>query len=240
MRVSEIAQNRCSSRSRSIDVAAARISLLGLLIEVDGGSVQIVALCHKFVHGLAAFQQVLQVLMHDVLHILQLLLNAQQLVSLEGVLPVPKEDLHLIELQGMVFIKWLVEHTCGLERVSKLHDELVEAGISGPLVVLVVSEGCGCDAVQSDPTMALSNVIFEGDGGLVAKRDAACNRARVEVDKLLGDATLVKPQVVKLHFLTEELGVFSLPFVNVQGNKSHLACLIKCDQLLIIYNSYQD
>ena len=77
--------------------------------------------------------------MHNVLHVLELFLDAQQLVSLEWVLPVSKEDLHLGKLQGMVRIEGLIKDARGLELVSKLHDELVEAGVGGTLIILVVS-----------------------------------------------------------------------------------------------------
>lgn len=64
-------------RDVSIDVAAARVGLFGLLVEVDGGGVQVVALGHQVIHGFSAFKQVLQVLMHDILHFLQLPFDAQ-------------------------------------------------------------------------------------------------------------------------------------------------------------------
>ena len=64
-------------RDVSIDVAAARVGLFGLLVEVDGGRVQVVTLGHQVIHGFSAFKKVLQVLMHDILHFLQLPFDAQ-------------------------------------------------------------------------------------------------------------------------------------------------------------------
>ena len=151
---------RASDSCVSIDVAAARIGLLGLFIEVDRCRVQVVAFRHQFVHSFTAFKQVLQVLVDDVLHILELFLNLEQLVGFKRVLPVTEEDLHLCELERMVSIEGLVEDASRLELVSKLHDQLVQASVGSPFVILIVSEGCGRNAVQSDPTVALAHVVL--------------------------------------------------------------------------------
>lgn len=66
--------------------------------------------------------------------------------------------------------------------------------------------------------MALSNVVFEADGGLVAERNASGDRARVKLYDVTCDTSLVEPQVFQVLLEAEEFGVFCLPFVNVQCN----------------------
>ena len=64
-----------------------------------------------------------------------------------------------------------------MELISKFHDQLIEQSVCSAFIVLVVSDGGGCNAVKSDPAMALANVVFKADGGLVAERDASGDRA---------------------------------------------------------------
>ena len=63
----------------------------------------------------------------------------------------------------MISSELLIEDTSRLELLSELHDELVEHSVGGSLVIFVVSHGCGSDAVQSHPAVALANIVLERD-----------------------------------------------------------------------------
>ena len=87
--------SRCSQ-------GAALVCLFRFFVEINGGCVQIVALGHEFVHGFTSLKQVLQILVHNVLHLLQFFLYAEQLVCVCWVLPLAEEHFKLSELQRMV------------------------------------------------------------------------------------------------------------------------------------------
>ena len=146
--------------AHSVDVAAARISFLGLFIEVDGGCVQIITLLHKLVHRFSTGKQVLQVLMNDILHILKLTLDSQKFVSFHRVLPLAKVYLELLELQWLIGGQLHVKNTGRLESVSEFHDQLVEKGICGSFVIFVVGHCSGCDTVKCHIAMALAYIIL--------------------------------------------------------------------------------
>ena len=61
--------------------------LLGLLIEVYTHCVQVLALFHQAVEILTSLEKVIQVLMHHILHFVELLFHFEQLISLGWVLP---------------------------------------------------------------------------------------------------------------------------------------------------------
>ena len=159
--------------------------------------------------------------MHNVLHLLQLAFNAQQFVGLQRVLPLAQVLFRFGELDQVVCCELAVKQARGLERLAELHDELVQHGESSPLVVLVVRHGRGRYAVETDPAVALADVIFQRDARFVALGDAARDRARVEVNEVLRDAPLVKPEVLKVHLRAQQLGVLSLPLVDVNRDQSH-------------------
>ena len=48
---------------------------------------QVPAFVHEFIHCFASFEQVLQIFVYNVLYLTQLVLDAEQLVGLHGVLP---------------------------------------------------------------------------------------------------------------------------------------------------------
>ena len=52
-------KNVFESSFNSIDVAAARVSLLGFLVKVMRCRAQVLALHHQIIHGLSAFKQIL-------------------------------------------------------------------------------------------------------------------------------------------------------------------------------------
>ena len=112
----------------------------------------------------------------------------------------------------------MVQDAGWLELISKFHNQFVQQSVSRALIVLVVSNGRGCDAVKSDPAVAFADVVFEGDGGLVSEGDAARNRARVKLNDVASNASLVEPQVFQVLFEAHKLGVLSLPLVNMQSN----------------------
>ena len=102
--------------------------------------------------------------------------------------------------------------------ISKLHNQFVQQSVSCALIILVVSDGCGCDAVKSDPAVALADVVFEGDGGLVSEGNAARNRARIKLNDVASNTSLVEPQVFQVLLEAHKLGVLGLPLVNMQCN----------------------
>ena len=122
----------------------------------------------------------------------------------------------------MVLRELLVQDSLRLELVPEFHDELVEQGVGCSFVIFVVGQGSGCDAVQSHPAVALANVVLKRDRGLVSLGDPASNRPRIEVDKILGDAALVEPQISEVHLTAVELRVFGLPAVDVKSDQPHL------------------
>ena len=103
----------------------------------------------------------MQVLMDHFLHLLELVLDSEELVSFEWVLPLSQIDLEGSKLKGVVCGEGLVENASGLELVPELHDEFIQEGVGSTLVVLVISDGCGSDSVKSDPAMALADIVFE-------------------------------------------------------------------------------
>ena len=56
-----------------------------------------------------------------------------------------------------------IEDARGLERVSKLLDEFVKEGVGSALVIVHVGHSCGCDAVESHPTVALADLVLQRD-----------------------------------------------------------------------------
>ena len=69
------------------DVAAFTIGFFCLLIEADRGLVKVITFLHKFIHCFTSFQQILQVIVHNILHLLELTLDSKQFVGLERILP---------------------------------------------------------------------------------------------------------------------------------------------------------
>ena len=63
----------------------------------------------------------------------------------------------------MVSYQLPIEDSRGLELVSELHDELVEEGVGTTLVVVHVGHGCGRNSVEGDPTVALADLVLQGD-----------------------------------------------------------------------------
>ena len=101
--------------------------------------------------------------MNNFLDFLQLSLDTEQLVSFKRVLPLPQKDFHLWEHQRVVGDQITIEDTRGLESVSKLHNEFVEERVSGAFVIVHVGHGCGCDTVESHPTVALADLVLQRD-----------------------------------------------------------------------------
>ena len=66
--------------------------------------------------------------------------------------------------------------------------------------------------------MALADVVFEGDGGFVSEGDAARNRARIKLNDVASNTSLVEPQVFQVLLEAHKLGVLGLPLVNMQCN----------------------
>ena len=125
--------------------------------------VEIIALGHEFVHGFTTFEQILQVLVDHLLHLLELVFDSEELVSFKRVLPLSQVDLKRSELKWVVSGQDLVKDTSGLELVPELHDKFVEQRVGSTLVVFVVSDSRGRDSVQGDPAMALANVVLQRD-----------------------------------------------------------------------------
>ena len=115
--------------------------------------------------------------MHDILNFLKLTFDAQELVSFHGVLPLAKEDFHLRELENLVSRELLVKDTSWLELVTELHNKLIEKGECGSFIVFVICDSCSGDIVQSDVTVAFSDIVLKRDGGLASLLDAASDRA---------------------------------------------------------------
>jgi len=112
--------------------------------------------------------------------------------------------------------QFLIENARLLEHVPELHDQFVEECVGRALVVLIVSDGSGRNAVKGHPTVALSNILLERDGGFVAFGDPASDGARIEVNDVFGDTSLVEPEVLQILLSAEKFSVFRLPFVEVQ------------------------
>ena len=99
--------------------------------------------------------------MDHLLHFLKLMLNPQELIGFQWVLPFSEVDLKLGELNGIVSCQVLIEQSRGLELISKLHNELVEKRVRSAFIILIVSDCRGCDAIERHPAVTLSNVVFE-------------------------------------------------------------------------------
>ena len=159
--------------------------------------------------------------MYDVLHFLKLTLNAQKLIGFHRVLPLSEEALELWELHGVIGSDIPVEYASRLELLSECHDQFVEKGSGCALIILIVSHGCCSNAVKRNPAVAFADVILQRDTGLASGGDAASDCARVEIDQIFGDSSLVEPEFIKIHVRAEELGILCLPLVDVQCDEFH-------------------
>ena len=156
------------------------------------------------------------------------MLDAEQLVSLHGVLPFFHVGCETGELHRLIVGQLTCEKASRHESLAELHDKLVEKGSGCPFVIFIVCHGSGSDAIERHPAVALANVVLQRDARLAALRDAARNRTRIEVDQLFRDLALVEPQIVEVHLGAEEFGVLWLPPVDVKCNESHLLTIINC------------
>ena len=166
--------------------------------------------------------------MYNVLYFAQLVLNAEQLVGLHGVLPLFHVGGEAGELHRLVIGQLTCQQASSLEGLAELHDKLVEKGSCCPFVIFIVSHGSSSDAIERHPAVALAYVVLQRDARLAALGDASRNRTRIEVDQLFRDLALVEPQIVEVHLGAEEFGVLWLPLVDVKCNESHLLTIINC------------
>ena len=71
--------------------------------------------------------------------------------------------------------------------------------------------------------MTHANSLLQSNTRLVTSGYSTGDSPRVKVDKLLRDAPLVKPEILKIHRSSDKLRVFSLPLVNMQRNEFHFS-----------------
>ena len=97
--------------------------------------------------------------------------------------------------------------------VSELHDQLIKESVGGPLIVFVVCHGCSRDTVQRHIAVAFADIVFEGDRSFVTLCNSASDGSGVEIDELLGNSSLVEPQILEVHLHAVEPGCVRLPLV---------------------------
>jgi len=74
---------------------------------------------------------------------------------------------------------------------------------------------------MSGPAVAGTDVLLKLNASLLAWKGPSGYHSGVEFDQISGHTSLIKPQILQVHFRCHKQGIFLVPFVHAQSNESH-------------------